>query len=205
VHAPPSKDHPCYYFTNNQNTFDTAHAAGWIAVLEPIPIENNEIRDAQNSKFLRCCPHLIEQLARHEYLCYLDSKLWITDLDRVLSIARDLTDEMPLCMSRHPGDHTTVWTEFEGAMLQHRYGVQRDRYKSYMDDMLRMGFQDIPLRHCGGFRIQKRGPLTQRIGENWYAHIGRCGIEDQISWQFVVQQFPGAIVEVPYKSVWSAH
>lgn len=204
VHTPPSKNHPCYYFTNNNKTLETAREMGWIAVWEPIPVENDEVRDCQNSKFLRCCPHLIEQLAKHKNLCYLDSKLWVTDLDRILSIANDLTDEMPLCLSRHPGEHTTVWTEFNDAMLQHRYGQHRERYQLYMETMLRLGFQDVPLRHCGGFRIQKNGVLSQRIGETWYAHIGRCGIEDQISWQFVIQQFPDSYMEIPYKSVWSA-
>jgi hypothetical protein len=206
VKTPPSKDHPCYYFTNNQKTFDTAKQAGWIAVWEPIPIENDQVRDAQNSKLVRCCPHLFEQLKKHTHLCYLDSKLWITDLDRILSIAKDLTDETPLCMSRHPAadNYTTVWDEYTTAMQQDRYGLHRDRYKLYIETMLKIGFEDIPLKHCSGFRIEKRCPLAQRIGENWYAHIGRCGIECQIAWQFVVQQFPGAITEVPYKSVWNA-
>lgn len=204
VHAPPSKEHPCYYFTNNNKTLEVAREKGWIAVWEPIPVENDEIRDCQNTKLLRCCPHLFEPLNKHAYLCYLDSKLWVTDLPRILSLASTLTDDKPLVLSRHPTEYTSAWDEFNEAMKQARYISHRGQYETYIETMLRLGFQDLPLRHCCGFRIQKQGPLTQRIGETWYTHIGRCGIEDQISWQFVVQQFPDAVVEIPYKSVWCA-
>jgi hypothetical protein len=204
VHSPPSREHSCYYFTNNLKTFDTAKAAGWIAVLDDHPIENNETHDCQNTKLLRCCPHLFEPLNKHAYLCYLDSKLWVTDLDRILSLTNDMTDEMPLVLSRHPSEYSSVWGEFDEAMRQSRYECHRTRYAHYVESMLRLGFRDVPLRHCCGFRIQKQCDLTRRVGEMWYAHIGLCGIEDQISWQFVVQKFPGAIHEIPYKSCWGA-
>jgi hypothetical protein len=204
VHPPPSREVPCYYFTNNRQTFDRASAAGWTAVWDTHPIETDEIRNCQHTKLLRCCPHLFEPMNTHTHLCYLDSKLWVTDLDTVLSLANDLTDETPLVLSRHPSDYTSAWGEFHEAMRQPRYAIHQPRYAQYISTMLRMGFQDLPLRHCCGFRIQKQCDLTRRIGECWYAHIGLCGIEDQISWQFVAQQFPGAIREIPYKHCWGA-
>lgn len=204
VYPPPSREHPCYYFTNNRGTFESATIGGWIAVWDTQPIENNETRDCQNTKLLRCCPHLFEPVNKHAYLCYLDSKLWVTDLDLIVSLAKDLTDEKPLVLSRHPGTYTSAWGEFKEAMRQPRYRIHQPRYAQYISTMLRMGFEDLPLRHNCGFRIQKQGPLARQIGETWYAHIGLCGIEDQISWQFVVQQFPGAIHEIPYKSCWGA-
>jgi len=169
-----------------------------------LPIEEDDARNCQNTKLLRCCPHLFEPLARHAYLCYLDSKLWITHLDAIVTLADELTDEMPLVLSRHPNAYTSVWGEFNEAMDQPRYACCRERYMRYIQQCLRMGFQDTPLRHCCGFRIQLQCDLARRIGESWYAHIGMCGIEDQISWQFVVQQFPGAIREIPYKECWNA-
>jgi len=206
VHPPPSSNHPCYYFTNNYNTFERAKKAGWAPVWMDVPVEESEIHNIANTKVLRCCPHLFEVLVPHTHLCYLDSKLWITDLDGILSVAKELTDERPLALSLHPfrDRYITVWDEFEEAMLQYRYACQRSRYVTYMNNCLRIGFQNCPLRHACGFRIQKQGELARRIGESWYAHIGLCGIEDQISWQFVVQQFPGSVLEIPYKGVWNA-
>jgi hypothetical protein len=204
VYSPPSSEHPCYYFTNNETTFATATSAGWTAIWMDIPLETDEIRTCQATKLLRCCPHLFEPLVRHTHLCYLDSKLWVTDLESLLAAAGELTPETPLVMSRHPIAYSSVWGEFEEAMKQPRYSRTKETYKRYIEQCLRTGFQDIPLRHCCGFRIQLCCPLARQIGESWYAHIGACGIEDQISWQFVVQQFPGAVCEIPYKTYWNA-
>jgi hypothetical protein len=204
VFPPPSKDHRCYYFTNNVRTAELAKAFGWIVVWDYQPISTDEIQNAYNTKLLRCCPHLFEPLNKHAYLCYIDSKVWITNLNEVLSLANRLTDDMPIVLSGHQWSHTTVWGEFIEAIKQPRYAVHRDRYRRYIDTMLRLGYRDIPLRHSTGFKILKQCALARRIGESWYSHIGLSGIECQISWQFVCQDFPGAILDVPYKTCWNA-
>jgi len=206
VHDPPSRDLPCYYFTNNLNTFEAAKKKGWKPVWMDVPIDSDEVRNSENTKLLRCCPHLFEQLYKYSHLCYLDSKVWVTDLDTVLTLASELTDETPLVLSLHNSKdrYTTVWGEFNEAMLQERYARHKDRYVKYIKSRLRMGYRNEPLRHLSGFRIQKQCDLMRRIGETWFSHIQLCGIECQISWQFVIQEFPGAVRDIPYKSCWSA-
>lgn len=204
VYRAPTMEFPCFYFTNNQAIFNLAKDWGWTPVWLKIPIESDPIRDCQNTKLLRCCPHLYEPLAAYKYLCYLDSKLWITDFQKVLDLRGALTDAMPLVLSRHPRNYASVWGEFEEAILQPRYAADKEQYSDYIKAQLRAGFQDAPLRHCCGFSIRKQGDMMRRIGECWYSHIGRCGIEDQISWQFVAQQFPDAILEIPYKDCWES-
>jgi hypothetical protein len=204
VYPAPTKDYPCFYFTNNRGTLERAEANGWTPVWVDVPIEVEHVRNCWNTKLLRCCPHLYEPLSTFDYLCYLDSKLWITDFSKVLELRHSLTETMPMVLSRHPLPYSSVWGEFDEAMQQTRYNAERDRYSKYIESQLLAGFQDVPLRHCCGFSIRKQCGMMRQIGECWYSHIGRCGIEDQISWQFVVQQFPGAILEIPYKSCWNA-
>jgi hypothetical protein len=206
IHSPPSESHDCYYFTNNQNTYANLKDTGWIPVWLDIPIEDSEIKNCLNTKLLRCCPHLFDMLAKYEYLCYLDSKLWITDLDKVMQLQDVLasSETMTMAVSMHPRTYSSVWGEFDEAMQQARYKNYEKQYTDYIQHQLQSGYQDVPLRHCCGFSVRKQTEQMRRIGERWYSHIHRCGIEDQISWQFIIQDFPDAVYEVPYKYCWNS-
>ena len=206
VHKAPSQTHDCYYFTNNLTTYSKLEDAGWIPVWLDIPIEHDEIKDALNTKLLRCCPHLFDTLGKYDYLCYLDSKLWITDIEKVIEIQRVLeSDEtLTLAVSMHPNTYSSVWGGFNEALYQPRYKQYEKQYVDYINTQLQNGYKDIPLRHCCGFSIRKQTECMRQIGERWYSHIHRCGIEDQISWQFIIQDFPTAVYEVPYKHCWGA-
>jgi hypothetical protein len=200
----PSQTHPCYYFTNNDATADRAQRGGWTVVRMEVPMEADPHQTCQATKLLRCCPHLYPPLQAYAVLCYLDSKLWVTDLPLLLATKERLTETTPLALTRHPRDYTSVWGEFEEAMLQPRYAAQREQSASYLTEQLARGYKNVPLRHCCGFSLRRQGDLVCRIGERWYSHIARCGIEDQLSWQIVIQDFPDAVLELPYRACWDS-
>lgn len=206
VHKAPSEQYNCYYFTNNTSTYSKAKDNGWIPILLNNPIENNDIKDCQHTKLLRCCPHLFDPLQKYDYLCYLDSKIWISNISKIQDLQKILQDneQLVIVLSRHPFNYKNSWDEFHEAMLQERYKTYEQQYIDYIEHQHRSGYKDIPLRHCCGFSIRKQSDLMKRIGERWYTHICRCGIEDQISWQFVIQDFPNCVYEIPYKDCWDA-
>jgi hypothetical protein len=204
VHPAPSKEHDCYYFTNNSTTYSKLKDMGWIPILLDISIENDDIKDCQSTKLLRCCPHLFEPLNNYEYLCYIDSKLQITTVEKIEELQNILAanENLTLAMTMHPRNYASVWGEFDEAMQQHRYNINEKKYSEYIHSQLSSGYKDIPLRHCCGFSLRKQNDIMRRIGERWYSHICKCGIEDQISWQFIIQDFPNTVYEVPYKYCW---
>jgi hypothetical protein len=201
----PSKEHDCYYFTNNPGTYARAKDMGWMPILLDYPVENDQIKDCQATKLLRCCPHLFEPLNRYEYLCYMDSKMETTSLEKIIELQTILhnSSDLVLAITLHPSSFTSVWGEFNEAMGQERYKKHESNYIQYIESQLRAGYKDIPQRHCCGFSVRKQNDIMRRIGERWYSHICRCGIEDQISWQFIIQDFPTAVYEVPYKYCWN--
>lgn len=169
-----------------------------------IPVEEDDVRDCMNTKRLRCCPHDLEVLRDYEYLCWMDSKLMVTDMQKVYDMMNSLVGTKVIALTRHPISHVDVWGEYNLAIQYPKYAVQKQQYEAYITIQLRNGFDSQkPLRHCCGFSVRKQCDMLNTIGETWYSHIQECGIEDQISWQFVAQQFEDSIQEFDYQYCWS--
>jgi hypothetical protein len=64
-----------YYFTNNINTFNKLENTNWIRVFVDIPIKNNDIDNAMDSKIIKACPNLLNVLNKYKITCYFDSKI----------------------------------------------------------------------------------------------------------------------------------
>lgn len=199
----PSTQDDCYYFTNNPSMYSRLEHTGWKRVWLDIPIENDNILDCANTKSLRCRPHLYEVLRPYEYVCWIDSKLRVTDLKKVYEMRDSLVGSKVIAITRHPYTYLDAWGEYNEAIKHAKYASQKDQYHNYIVSKLSEGFENKPLRHSCGFSVRKQCSLFQEIGETWYTHIQECGIEDQISWQFVVQLFPDAIQEFDYQYCWT--
>jgi len=202
----PSETDDCYYFTNDPNIYNILQHTKYIRIfVDKIPVENDLIKDCMNTKELRTCPHHFDVLKGYEYICWFDSKLVVSDekVKEVLSIL-DRRPEI-WAMTKHPYSDRfgSVWDEYNLAIGTDKYFLQKDRYKAYIEKQIQNGFsekQDI--QFCGGFTIKKNCAMANVMGETWLRHIQECGIEDQISFNFVRQLYSKNILALEYQHAW---
>jgi len=201
----PTTEHDCYFFTNNTRMFGLLERTGWKRVWIDIPVYNDTLLDTQSTKELRACPHRFEVLQPYMYLCWFDCKLKV-DHQRVMTVTENMkTSEKSIVLSLHPEQYPTVWGEYEIAMKYEKYARQKDQAFAYIQKKLSEGYPEtLPVHYCGGFHIRNMSePKVIEFGDDWYSNITQCGIEDQISLQFVHQKYTDLILSIPYKDCWA--
>jgi len=200
----PSTLYDCYYLTNNSEMQHRLQNTGWKIIMINIPITNNETIDCMNCKLIRTCPHKYDELKSYEYLCWFDTKLKV-DVEKIEKIVEEMQgDGKSIVLSKHPYQFNDVWGEYHEAIKYPRYLIQKDQYKSYIEAKItENGTDKLNVHYCGGFSIRK---LTDsnviKFNEEWYENILKCGIEDQISLQFVHQNYTDIILGIEYKACW---
>jgi len=194
----------CYYLTNNQYMNQSLQNTGWKVIMVDIPLTNNETIDCMNCKIIRTCPHKYDELKSYEYLCWFDTKLKV-NVDKI----EKLIDEMDvsrksIVLSKHPYQFEDVWGEYNEAIKYPRYSIQQDQYKTYIESKIaERGSDKLNVHYCGGFSIRKLSDeKVIKFNEEWFENILKCGIEDQISLQFVHQNYTDIILTVEYKACW---
>lgn len=192
----PNFDH--YFISNNLYLLQNVKKLGWIPIHINLPISRNRILSAQQSKIPKALPHIFEELNRYEYLFYRDDKI---DFDTSLlpSLIEQMESEKAAFSIRlHPDLSSNVLNEFAVAMHQHRYEAQRSQMVEYISKKVADGYSlkvnnmfwtSAILRHL-------KHPDTITINEDWYQNILDCGIECQLSFDFVAQKY-GCIIEMP--------
>jgi hypothetical protein len=204
----PSDNHDCFFFTNNANTYAALESTQWKGVYlgDTIPVKQDPIASAMDAKHLKACPYMYKELQQYDVSCYIDSSLTITSLSEILTMVNDTFNysNYTMIIARHPFISES-WlpsarSEFNNAMLQPRYAAQREKYEQYMAEQIGSGLLETDCTHYAtGFIIRKHNMKARQIGEVWYHHIQKCGIECQISFFFVQQMFRGDIYAIePY-------
>ena len=195
VQDPPSKAFPCFFFTDNNTTFNLAKHQGWTPVCLGGHPSDDDVISNMKAKDIKARPHCNSVLQRYKYTVYLDSKLSVTDVE-VIAVMQAVPKEKPVAVRLHNilSSPTNVWEEFELAMTQKRYQKQRVQMKAYVEDKLCRGYKDtLQIHFWCSFIIRDMGAaVVEQIGEMWFQEILKCGIDDQLSMFFVHQDFPNA-------------
>jgi hypothetical protein len=201
----PSTDYDAYYFTNNTDMYQRLAHTQWKRVWLNVPIHNDNVKDAMASKELRCCPERFAELQDYDFLCWMDSKMRVTEGAHFKEMLNHLmSTECCIAATHHPLPYKTVWDEYTTAIKYQKYASEKDSYKKYIEQQLEKGADpNKPQRICCGFRLMKMNARRKELGELWLSHIQECGIEDQISWQFVHQLFEEEIALFPYQHCWT--
>jgi len=202
----PSQTEDCYYFTNNNDIYKSLENTKWIRIFMPeILVHNDPILDAMASKEIRTCPHHFEVLKGYTYLVWFDSKLKVYE-DVVNSYITYLDNSNEsIVLTKHPysGTYKTVWDEYNLAITYPRYALQKHLYKAYIEAKLAEGYpESIDVFYCGGFSIRKSCEVVREFGEEWLKNIQQCGIEDQISLQFIIPKYAEHIKGLKYQETW---
>jgi hypothetical protein len=203
----PSTKYDCYYFTNNMEIYNQLENTLWIRIfMKDIPIHNNHVKDSMEPKFLRCCPHKFDILNKYEYLCWFDSKLQVYE-NKVEDLLTKLSENNNaiIVLSKHlySNKFNSVWDEFNLAMTVDKYNLQKDQNIKYINKQINDGYDEkINIHFCAGWILRKMCKQAEEFGELWYSHIQECGIEDQISLQFMQQKYINHIIPVEYQETW---
>lgn len=195
-----------YYYTNNTSTYNKLEGTRWNRVFVDIPVKNDLTLDSMDAKLLKACPYMFKELRDGDATCYFDSALQVDAshvqelCDRVFTLSN-----YSIIMARHPFISPT-WlpsarNEYKNAMLQPRYASQKDQIDAYMHEQVESGLLDMDCIHYAtGFIVRKHSQVERQLGEVWYSHIKKCGIECQISFFFVQQMFKGHIYDVEFNN-----
>lgn len=200
----PPQEFDSYFYTNNNDTLHLAKEKGWTTIFVNKEIREDNLESAMDSKIFKACPHLLDELKKYEFTCYLDSKIVICDYTKIVDVISEIeknTDKNILCaLPKHSCDYHSVWDEFHLAMMFDKYRLQKEKNELYIQKKLENGFNEyIPHHFTTQFIIRKNTDLTSKINEMWYNDILECGIECQISFSFVQQLYINHILPLDNK------
>ena len=204
----PSSKYPCFYISNNKAVIEALQAtdSGWTPVFHDIPVSDDLLESCMSGKHIKTMPHECPMLQAYDYLCYLDTKVQHVSEEFVERyIQRYFVEQnYALLLRKHWFIQGSVWKEYEESMrFDQRYKAESERYRQYIHAQIAKGLQETVEDHCAcGFLIRNmKHPATAAIGRTWFEHIQECGIQDQLSFYFVKQLFPGCIhafAEIPF-------
>jgi hypothetical protein len=95
-----------------------------------------------------------------------------------------------LAIRPHPFLSNNVLFEFGEAILQPRYKSQWTQTIKYITEELGNGYKlECQLYWTSAILRNMKHPDIEILNNTWYEHILRCGIECQVSFDFVAQKF----------------
>jgi hypothetical protein len=203
----PSLTHDCYYFTNNETTYERLLTTTWKRVF--LVEGPTQLDSAMLAKYVKTCPHMLNELREYEATCYFDSALNL-DGHLVIQLIENLVklSSYSVCMARHPFISKTwlpsAHSELREAILQPRYAVQQELYEAYIQEQVSSGLKDTDDIHFAtGFIIRRNNMVSRAMNEVWWAHICKTGILCQLSFFFVQQMFREHIYDIEFEKYFS--
>ena len=148
-------------------------------------------------KRVKTSPHKYEELQNYTYLCFLDSKFIKINEPFIENMINRffIKNNYALLLREHHFIKNNVINEYNESMKQHRYILESNKYKEYIQTQINNGLSKITPHHgnCSLLIRNMKHEKINEINDTWYQHIQECGIQDQISFFFVKQLFRGYI------------
>ena len=96
-----------------------------------------------------------------------------------------------LAVRPHPFLSKNNLFEFGESMQQPRYKAQWAQTVNFITEQIANGYKlECQMYWTSAILRNMRHPDIQSLNETWFSDIQRCGIECQISFNFVAQRFP---------------
>lgn len=188
--------YPHYFYTNNSVVGAKMQGAGWIYRNLDTPLSDNADISCMQAKEQKIRPHLLDDLKDYDFVVFRDAKMTGLDfkqLPRIIQLMRDR------CLhSAFPVHARSAVAEACESMFQPRYAAQRGQICAYICEELARGrLARMPIHFgCNMFVRDMRHAESPYLEDNWAEHTLRVGLQDQISFHFVAQQFPD-ILAIP--------
>jgi len=180
-----------FFISNNEHILEMAKAKGWLPIFLELPVSTNRVLSAQQSKVPKALPHLFPALKHYDSLFYADDKIAFNAF-KIYQLNELLIKENRAVMIReHPSLVNNILNELAVAMIQPRYQAQRDQTVAYIEKQIKCGLELCVDRLFWTSAILRNMNHidTALINEDWYAAILDCGIECQISFDFIAQKY----------------
>lgn len=180
-----------FFISNNQRILGIAANRGWHPIYLDLPVSVNRVLSAQQSKIPKALPHLFPALNHYDSLLYVDDKI-LFNASKMHQLSQTLIQTNQALMVReHPSLTRNILNELAVAMIQPRYQAQRDQMTTYIDEQIKSGLQ-LRVEHLfwtSAILRNMRHADAYLINEDWYKAILDCGIECQITFDFVAQKY----------------
>ncbi len=217
---PPQYDG--YYITNNKRVFKKLKKKQWVPIfiedtmnlMSELTLDNplkkykmedlSKLDEIDRERFytMACKPlkvHPQQFLPNtYDYVVWFDNKFDVNVEGSIKTIAEWNTN-LAMMLHKHPFV-ANIAKEYDESMYQERYVREKDQYTTYINNNIDKGFSSKHDMHyqCGYIIHNLKHPETKNIQETWKKNIYECGINDQISFNFVAQQFSNIIGEYKY-------
>jgi hypothetical protein len=168
-----------------------AKARGWIPIFLELTLSTNRVLSAQQSKVPKALPHIFPALKHYDFLFYVDDKITF-NASKVYQLTESwVLRKHALMIREHPSITKNILNEFAAAMIQPRYQSQRDQVVDYIDKQIKSGLElRVDRLFWTSAILRNMGHVeTALINEDWYAAILECGIECQVSFDFIAQKY----------------
>jgi len=180
-----------FFISNNEKILKMAESKGWHPIFLGLPISTNLVLSSHQSKVPKALPHFFPALKNYGSLLYVDDKLDFS-ANEIYKLSKGLIqNNFALMVRAHPSLTKNILNELSVAMIQPRYQAQRDQVVSYIDQQIKNG-RALTVENLfltGAILRNMLHAETEAIGEDWYQGILQCGIECQISFDFVAQKY----------------
>ena len=179
-----------FFISNNEKCLKRASQLGWIPFFLEVGVYDDPIISAHQAKIAKALPHLFGFLKSYDKLFYMDDKFHfsagiITALEKI-----EVKETFSFMVSYHRFLAKNILFELAEAMGQPRYFSQRQRSVTFITKKLEEGLQlNVENLYETGLILRNlRHPEVNVINEDWYQSILECGIECQISFDFIRRQ-----------------
>ena len=169
---------------------------GWHPIYMDLPISTNRVLSAQQSKIPKALPHLFPALKTYNSLLYIDDKVSFNASKMYQQSQILIQRKQSIMIREHPSLKDNILNELSVAMIQPRYQSQRDQAVAYITDQIKQG-RNLKVKNLFWTSAILRNMThhdTIRIGESWYEAILSCGIECQISFNFISQNYKSILL-----------
>lgn len=179
-----------YFISNNENALSKVEKLGWEPIYINLPVIPDILVSSAQAKIAKALPHLFPQISNHIYSYYCDDKF-----GSIPRRVKDIIDSQSFndaCLYlSHSSYDGNILSEFSSAMRQNRYYYQRKKTIKYITNMLNNGLKLECNRMFATNNIirNQNKEKTTLINTEWYKAINECGIECQISIDFIAQIF----------------
>ena len=188
--APVNENYAYYFISNNEKILKKAKNSGWKAIFLDKEIYDDPTKSAYQAKFAKAMPHKFNELKKYDFTFYTDDKL-IPNITKIENSIYELNNSNScLGIRAHPFLKNNILFEFGESMLQSRYKVEWEKTVEYINSEINNGYKlESQMYWTSAVLRNMKHEDINLINETWYNHIQKCGIECQISFNFISQRF----------------
>jgi hypothetical protein len=127
----------------------------------------------------------------------MDSKLELkSNIARYIN--KLINSDKGIMIAKHNFIKGNVYDEYEESLKQSRYKTQKEKMLSYIERQKNYYSVKTDDHFVTGFIIRKNNDIINSMNEMWYEHIKDCGIECQISFFFIKQEYEKYIYPIEF-------